>query len=64
MYMYAYISSISAVFYYIIGNIRPELRSTQRAIQMIACVKSNYIKKYGFKPILDPFIDDAKVYQQ
>lgn len=43
-----------------IGNIRPELRATQRAIQLIACVKSTHIKEYGFQPILNPFIDDVK----
>ena len=51
----------SGVFYYIIGNVRPELRSTQRAIQLVACVKSKYIKTYGFKRVLDPFIDDIKI---
>ena len=49
------------VFYYMIGNIRPELRATQRAIQLIACVKSDYIKEYGFQPVLKPFIDDVKI---
>ena len=43
-----------------IGNIHPEHRATQRAIQLIACVKSTHIKEYGFQPILDPFIDDVK----
>ena len=43
-----------------IGNIRPHLCSSQRAIQFIACVKSDYIKEYGFQPILNPFINDIK----
>ena len=44
-----------------IGNLRPELRATQRAIQLIACVKSDYIKEYGFEPVLKPFIDDVNI---
>ena len=51
---------IIGVFYYTIGNIRPELCATQRAIQLIACVKSGYMKEYGFQPILNPFIADVK----
>ena len=57
----AHISThISGVFYYVLGNIRPELRSTQRAIQLIACVRSELIVKYGFQPVLAPFIEDVK----
>lgn len=47
------------MFYYTLGNLRPELRSTQRAVQLIACVTSSHIKKYGFEPILRPFIEDV-----
>lgn len=54
------------MFYYTIGNIRPELRSTQRMTQLIACVTTPNIEKYGFEAVLRPFIDDvnilAKVY--
>ena len=47
------------LFYYTLGNIRPELRSTQRSIQLIACVTSPVLEKYGFQLILKPFIDDV-----
>ena len=47
------------MFYYTLGNLRPELRSTHRAIQLIACVKSGILEKYGFQSILKPFIDDV-----
>jgi len=47
------------LFYYTLGNIRPHLRSTLRAIQLIACVTCDNIKKYGFEKILQPFIDDV-----
>ena len=49
------------MFYYTIGNLRPELRSTLKATQLIACVSSSNIKKYGFRPILSPFINDVKL---
>ena len=47
------------MFYYTIGNIRPELRSTQRMTQLIACVTTPNIDKYGYGAILKPFIDDV-----
>ena len=52
---------ITGMFYYTIGNLRPELRSTLKATQLIACVSSSNIKKYGFRPILSPFINDVKL---
>ncbi len=48
------------MFYYMLGNLRPELRATQRSVQLIACVTNSNIVKYGFEPILKPFIDDVK----
>ena len=53
------ISLYTGMFYYTLGNLRPELRSTQRAVQLIACVTSPNIKKYGLDPILQPFVDDV-----
>ena len=47
------------MFYYILGNIRPELRSIHRAVQLIACVESPVISQYGFEEILNPFIKDV-----
>ena len=32
------------------------LRSTQRSIQLIACVTSPLLVKYGFESILKPFV--------
>ena len=46
---------------YTLGNLRPELRSTHRAIQLVACVPCSFIDKYGFQSILKPFIDDVNV---
>lgn len=58
--------NIIGMFYYTLANLKPELRSTHRAIQLIACVSCSILAKYGFAPILSPFIKDvnilAKVY--
>lgn len=52
------------MFYYTLGNLRPQLRSTHRSIQLIACVKSPDLKKYGHDVILEPFIKDVhKLYK-
>ena len=47
------------MFYYMLGNLRPELRSTQRSIQLIACVTSKYTETYGFAAVLAPFVRDV-----
>lgn len=45
-------SCIVVMFYYTLVNLRPELLSTHRSIQLIACVESPVLNKYGFGPIL------------
>ena len=47
------------MFYYNIGNIEPKLRSTLKCIQLIACVTSPILVKYGLNRVLQPFIEDA-----
>lgn len=47
------------LFYYTIGNLRPELRSTDRSIQLISCITSPILEEYGFEKVMKPFIDDA-----
>ena len=47
------------MFYYTLGNLRPELRSTHRSVQLIACVTSKNLEKYGFDAVLKPFIEDV-----
>ena len=49
----------TGLFFYTLGNLRPELRSTQRAIQLIACVTSKDLSRYGFEAVLEPFIKDV-----
>ena len=47
------------MFYYVLGNMRPALRSTHRAIQLVACVECPVLEKYGFEMVLEPFIKDV-----
>jgi len=47
------------MFYYTLGNLRPELRATQRAIQLVACVTTPNLEKYGFEAALEPFIKEV-----
>lgn len=48
-----------AIFYWTLVNIEPELRSSQNAIQLLAIVKTTYMKEEGaLQKILAPFIDD------
>lgn len=49
----------TALFYYVLGNLHPKLRSTLRCIQLIAAVTYPNLTQYGFKNVLQPFIEDA-----
>lgn len=53
------INNVQGQFYYILGNLEPRLRSTLKGIQLIACITSPNMKKYGLKKVLMPFIDDV-----
>ena len=48
-----------ALFYYVLGNIQPKLRSSLRCIQLIACVTYPNLQKYGFHSVLERFIVDV-----
>ncbi|XP_057336559.1 uncharacterized protein LOC130675088 [Microplitis mediator] len=49
------------MFYWTLANIKPNLRSSQNAIQLLAIVKSCYLKQPGaLNKVLKPFIDDIK----
>ena len=45
-----------ALFYYTLGNIPPQHRSTLLAIQLLTIVKSQFLTKYGIDKILEPTI--------
>ena len=51
----------TGMFYYLLGNIAPNLRSTLKGIQLIACVTTENLEKYGFDMVMTPFIKDANV---
>lgn len=48
------------LFYFTLGNVRPQFRSKMKMINLVAACKQNYIKKYGMDSILNPFIEDLK----
>lgn len=54
----------SALFYYVLGNLQPKLRSKLQSIQLIAVVTSPTLKEYGFAAILKPFICDVNKLSQ
>ena len=45
-------------FYFTIGNLSPCLRSSLKAIQIVALAQVNKIQKYGIAEILNPIIKD------
>ena len=62
--MYTNLLFYTGMFYYLLGNIEPKLRSTLKCIQLIACVSVPDMQKYGYEMILKPFISDAnKLYE-
>ena len=52
------------MFYYLLGNISPYLRSQLRSIQLFAAVKAPIIEKYGVDVVLEPFMRDLKVLEE
>ena len=51
--------NIIQVSYYLIGNMEPMLRSSLRCIELIACVTTPILQKYGYDMVLNPFIQDV-----
>ena len=49
----------TAVFYYVLGNITPVLRSSLKCIQLILCITTPLLQKYGYDEVLRPFIRDV-----
>ncbi len=52
---------IAAVFYYVLGNIRPVYRSSIRAIQLFAVARTQDVREYGCKALLQPFLEQMKI---
>lgn len=51
---------ITAMFYYVLGNIRPRYCSQLKAIQLAAVVNTSIIDSNGIDAILAPVVDDIK----
>ena len=54
----------TAAFYYSLGNIPPQYRSTLWNIQLLAITTSPTLQKYGPDRILEPIIKDIKILEQ
>ena len=52
---------ITGFFYYVLGNLSPKLRSSLKAIQLLAVAKCSVISKYGSNSILQSFMEDIRV---
>ena len=52
------------VFYYILGIVRPQFRSSLKSIQLVSISKASYIQKYGINSVLKPFMDDVKLLEK
>lgn len=52
------------IFYYTLGNISPEFRSSTKMIQLLAVVKHSVLKSYGIDRVLQPFMDDIHALEQ
>lgn len=50
----------AGLFYYTLTNIAPALRSTLRAIMLLAVVKTSHIDEYGIDVILKPFVEEMR----
>ena len=48
------------MFYYQLGNLSPEYRSSIKSIHLVAIAKSSVISKYGANKILEPFMKDIQ----
>lgn len=51
---------ITAMFYYLLDNIRPRYHSQLKAIQLAAVVNTSIIDSNGIDAILAPLVDDIK----
>lgn len=56
----AMFNSTAGVFFWAFLNVHPAYRSTLHSIQLLAVVKSSYLKKYGVDAILKPAVQDLK----
>ena len=55
-----YTRPFTGFFYYQLGNISPQFRSSLKSIQLVAVANSSVIVKYGSNKILEPFMADLR----
>ena len=48
------------LFYFVLGNLPPALRSKLGHIKLVAITKSSVVKNYGANAILKPVVEDVK----
>ncbi|XP_038062995.1 uncharacterized protein LOC119733674, partial [Patiria miniata] len=51
-------------FYFVLGNLSPQYRSKLHVLQLALLCKSKHLKKYGFKKVLQPLINDLAVLEK
>ena len=47
--------------FFSLGNVRPQFRSSLKAIYLVSLARSEDIDKYGLDKFLTPFVEDLKV---
>ena len=57
-FVYASFLHYTGCFYFTLGNMRPQLRSSVKAIQLITLAKTSDISQYGICPILQCITND------
>lgn len=50
-------------FYFMIWNINPKYHSKVGSIKLLALVKSSLIAKHGINKMLQPFVNDIKLFE-
>ncbi len=58
--LYTYVG----LFYYLLGNLSPYLRSQLKSIQLLAVATAPTIIKYGPDKVLETFMDDLKILEE
>lgn len=52
------------MFYFMLGNLSPELKSQIKSIQFLAVAKVTVVEKYGVDILLEPFMRDLKILEE
>ena len=51
---------VNIIFYFLLNNVPPAMRSQTNSIQLVAIVKRKFINNYSMKVILQPIFEDLK----